>query len=140
MSGGDRNEVSPLSVDFKESGSGLPTPITGTEDSVSLNSADTSFSATSFRSDFSVGKGEVEDWNSNTVQYWLANIGLEHDFQIFKAQGWDSGDELIKLKEPVILRESQIHFSTIDDMSLDRIKGDIRKIMREIEKIQINEY
>eukprot|EP01084_Bolivina_argentea_P019597 36423_1 len=140
MSGGDRNEVSPLSVDFKESGSGLPTPITGTEDSVSLNSADTSFSATSFRSDFSVGKGEVEDWNSNTVQYWLANIGLEHYFQIFKAQGWDSGDELIKLKEPVILRESQIHFSTIDDMSLDRIKGDIRKIMREIEKIQINEY
>lgn len=129
--GGINGTMVPLTPDSKGRGGG--------EDD---DENDPSYSATSYRSDvYSVGgKDEVEDWSTNHVRYWLANINLEHYYQLFVDNGWDNGQDLVKLKDSVIFNEASIYFQNVDEINNEQIKQDIKKIMREIEKLQINEY
>ena len=146
MSSGAGQDTTTLSIDFvgTEMVSTSPTspPLTPTVSSDGENGLDPSYSAASYRSDmYSIGgKEEIEEWTTNHIRYFLSNIGLEHYYQLFVDNGWDNGQELIQLKESIIYNEAIIYFQNNEEMNDIKIRQDIKKIMREIEKLQINEY
>eukprot|EP01084_Bolivina_argentea_P217496 369235_1 len=122
-------------------GGGLPPP-SPKEDSVS-QSHDSSLSGTtdsSFKSEQSAGNVAVEYWASSHIKYWLSSIGLEHYYPLLIGQKWDDGEKLLAIEEAKLLVEAQIFFANVGSVSGDEVKQDVRRIVREIEKLQINEY
>jgi len=88
-----------------------------------------------------VGRGDIETWQPDHVQYWLSTIGLTHYYQILADNGWDVGSKLIKLEQSQLFEYSKIHFKNATNAPDEtQIELDVGRIMRDIQNYQINEF
>ena len=108
--------------------------------SASGSQSETEMSATSMKSEASVGKNELENWVGYNIKQWLLNLDMISYWKVFSDEGWITGEELLKLTYNDITNAAITKFANNKKYNEKQIKADAKKIMREISKLKENEY